>query len=347
MKLHPIPSRFASPKDLLSSEASTEIIERKLSGIFGKTAVLLSSARIGLYLILASKGLRRTDEIYVPNYLSQCVLNTINRTAFPTHSQTGATKAVLVLHQWGYPQKMGEVLRIARKNRYLVIEDCAHSMTSKYDAKTIGLFGDAAIFSFPKLFPTLMGGFLLSDDKEIIDFSRRYRNSRNSVQHQLTLNRMIKIVYANLVAGESKRSELVRQSLEKCYAIYNEYPQTTTGLNGLIDTAISNVAELKKRAEHLAQYHETFTQNISISLEEDSTVVPYFVPFFDSEPKLKRIAVALGNAGVECSIMHFDVNRNVFDCNYVNCLALPCHQELTHKEIAYICSIIRVACANE
>ena len=340
MRLHPLPKTYELLKNYLSSVASIDSIENKLSKLYGKTAILLSSARTGLYLSLASKGLKRTDEIYVPNYLSQCVLNTINKTAFPSHSQTSNTKAILVLHQWGYPQKMDEILEVAKQKEYFIIEDCAHSMTSKYKATNIGLLGDVAIFSFPKLFPAVMGGFLLTDDKEIIEYALEYRESRSAIQRSIFLNRMMWIVYKNQIEGDGKRSESLRESLEKCYSVYTDYPRPTAILTKMISGVVQNMASLQKRTENLMIYKTRFPENYIETLEEDSTIVPYFVPFFDSAMGLQKIVGELNRNGIESSIMHFDVNRNIFDSKYGKCLALPCHQDLSQNEIEYICDLI-------
>lgn len=340
MRLHPLLKAYELFKNFLTSDVSIGSVEDKLSKLYGKTAILLSSARTGLYLSLASKGLKRTDEIYVPNYLSQCVLNTINKTAFPSHSQTSNTKAILVLHQWGYPQKMDEIIEVAKQKEYLIIEDCAHSMTSKYKRKNIGLLSDAAIFSFPKLFPTVMGGFLLTNDEEIINYTLKYRGSRSDLWRSISLNRMMWTVYKNQSERDDKRSESLRQSLEKCYSVYPDYPQLTGTLTKMISKAIQNLTDLQKREENLMIYKSRFPENYIDKIEENSTVVPYFVPFFDSVMGLQKIVGELNKNGIESSIMHFDVNRNIFDSNYQNCLALPCHQGLSQNEITYICDLI-------
>lgn len=342
VNLHLLPNKATFFKSFLNLTSSTEFDECELVKFYGSAAILINSARTALYIILSSKGLNRTDEILVPNYLSQCVLNIINKTSFPSHSETKKTKAVLALHQWGYPQKIDEVMEVAQKKGYLVIEDCAHSMTSKYKGKGIGLFGDASIFSFPKLFPTVMGGFLLTDDKEIINHAMQYRESLSGLRRGADLNRMMITTYKNQVRGE-KRSEFLKESLEKCYSVYIDYPRVTKALNGLVTKAIQNLCDLEIRGQNLAVYKENFPENYLDSLEENSEVVPYFVPFFDSHKNLHKIMSLLNRNNIETSILHFDVNRNIFDSNYVECLALPCHQELSQRDVSYVCKIIKAA----
>jgi dTDP-4-amino-4,6-dideoxygalactose transaminase len=60
---------------------------------------------------------------------------------------TKKTKAICVVHQWGHPADMDLIMKIARKYKIKVIEDCSHAHGSKYKGRYVGLFGDIAVFS--------------------------------------------------------------------------------------------------------------------------------------------------------------------------------------------------------
>jgi len=60
---------------------------------------------------------------------------------------TSKTKAITVVHQWGHPGHMDEILAIAKKHNLKIIEDCSHAHGSRYKGKLVGTFGDIAIFS--------------------------------------------------------------------------------------------------------------------------------------------------------------------------------------------------------
>jgi len=334
-------NRYKFFRSFLKLGVSIKSLEEHLSEKYGKTAILLNSSRTGLYLSLASKGFRRTDEIYVPNFVSQCVLNTLNRCAFPSHSLTEKTKGILILHQWGYPQKMDEVMKLANERDYFIIEDCAHTMTSKYKGKYLGLFGDSAIFSFPKVFPTVMGGFLLTNDEEIIEYSLKFRESRKSILRSIFLNLMMFVVYENQIQGEVRRSEFLKECLEMCYSVNVDFPRVNGPLSSMINNAVSNFESLDSRVKNLEVYKSNFSRNYLETLEKDCTVVPYLVPYFDSVDKLLKINHELIKNNIESSIMHFDVNKNIFDNNYVKCLALPCHQGLSQNDVKFICNLVK------
>ena len=340
--IHPILSRGKFFANFLKFKGTIESLEQQLSEIYGRTAILLTSARAGIYLGLLSRGFNRTDEILVPEFLSQCVLNTLNRSAFPSHSLSKKTKAVLVLHQWGYPQKMDEVMDLADEKKYFIIEDCAHSMTSKYKGKNIGLFGDVAVFSFPKVFPTVMGGFLLTDDSEIIEYARKFRDSKSALRN-IFLNLILLIVYENQVRGEKNRPELLIELLEMCYSVYVNFPRVNGALLSMMAESLEIFRNLELRNRNLEIYKKHFPENYFENLEKDCMITPYLVPFFDSYDNLVKINDELKRNNVESSIMHFDVNKNLFDSDYVKCLALPCHQVLSQRDVEFVCNLVKTS----
>jgi dTDP-4-amino-4,6-dideoxygalactose transaminase len=83
-------------------------------------------------------------------------------------------KAVIPVHLYGMPAKMGEIMGIAREFGIPVIEDAAEALGSSIDGEPCGSFGDVAALSFNgnKIITTSGGGALLSDRKEWIDEAR-------------------------------------------------------------------------------------------------------------------------------------------------------------------------------
>lgn len=66
---------------------------------------------------------------------------------------TPRTVAVVPTHLWGLPCDMEEITALAQRRRIAVIEDCAHALGALYRGRSVGTFGDAAIFSFQTLKP--------------------------------------------------------------------------------------------------------------------------------------------------------------------------------------------------
>ncbi len=61
---------------------------------------------------------------------------------------TPRTKGIIVVHLFGQPARMDEIIAIARKHGLYVIEDCAQAVGARYKGKPVGLFGDVGTFSF-------------------------------------------------------------------------------------------------------------------------------------------------------------------------------------------------------
>jgi len=61
---------------------------------------------------------------------------------------TDKTRAIMVAHTLGNPFDLGEVMRVAKKYRLWVVEDCCDALGARYDGKGVGTFGDIGTLSF-------------------------------------------------------------------------------------------------------------------------------------------------------------------------------------------------------
>lgn len=78
-----------------------------------------------------------------------------------------ATRAVLVPHYFGFPQDAPALAALCRERGVLLIEDCAHTFFGRIAGKPVGSFGDYAIASPWKFFPTIDGGVLASAHRDL------------------------------------------------------------------------------------------------------------------------------------------------------------------------------------
>lgn len=83
-------------------------------------------------------------------------------------------KAIIVVHLYGMPAQIDEIMRIARHYGIPVIEDAAEALGATYDGRQVGTFGDIAIFSFNgnKIITTSGGGALVSANQEYVAKAR-------------------------------------------------------------------------------------------------------------------------------------------------------------------------------
>ena len=61
---------------------------------------------------------------------------------------TKKTKAIMVVHLYGHPCDMDEILIIAKEHDLRIIEDCAQAHGAEYKGKKVGAIGDIGTFSF-------------------------------------------------------------------------------------------------------------------------------------------------------------------------------------------------------
>jgi len=67
------------------------------------------------------------------------------------------TKAVVVVHVYGQPAAIQEIVNIAHRHRLKVVEDCAQALGAEVRGRKVGAWGDVATFSF---YPTKNVGAL-------------------------------------------------------------------------------------------------------------------------------------------------------------------------------------------
>ncbi|MFM7194659.1 MAG: DegT/DnrJ/EryC1/StrS family aminotransferase [Bacteroidota bacterium] len=83
-------------------------------------------------------------------------------------------KAIIVVHLYGMPARMDEIMAIARAHGIPVIEDAAEAVGSRYKGRACGSIGDLGVYSFNgnKIITTSGGGALLSNNGEWIKKAR-------------------------------------------------------------------------------------------------------------------------------------------------------------------------------
>lgn len=97
-----------------------------------------------------------------PQILEDSILSRISKGKKP--------KAIVVVHLFGMPAKMKEILEISTKYNIPVLEDAAEAIGSTYKGKSCGTFGRIGVFSFNgnKIITAGGGGALISNDASFI-----------------------------------------------------------------------------------------------------------------------------------------------------------------------------------
>lgn len=161
-----------------------------------KHAIAVQSATAGLHAAVAALNLGPGDEVLVPPY-SMCASATavLMHNAIPIFvdieassycidpeqiklSITPKTKAIVVVHLFGYPANMDSIMRIAREHGLKVIEDNAQGPAATYNGQYLGTIGDVGVLSFNqnKAITTGEGGMVFTNNDEL---ARRLHLVRN------------------------------------------------------------------------------------------------------------------------------------------------------------------------
>ena len=120
-------------------------------------------------------------------------------------------KAIIVVHLYGMPAKMPEIMALSHKYNIPVIEDAAEALGSTINGKACGSFGDFGILSFNgnKIITTSGGGALLSNNLEALQKARflatQAKDSAPHYEHtQLGYNYRMSNIAAAIGVGQLK-----------------------------------------------------------------------------------------------------------------------------------------------
>lgn len=176
--------------------------EKNWATAFGsKYAISVNSNTSGLFTAIGACGIKAGDEVIVSPYtMSASALAPVIYGAVPVFADvdydnfglnpesvekciTPRTKAILVVHLFGNPAKMDEIMSIARKHNLMVIEDCAQAPMSTYKGKPVGTIGDIGIFSlnYHKHIHTGEGGVLITNNDDLAERIYLIRNHGENI----------------------------------------------------------------------------------------------------------------------------------------------------------------------
>ena len=136
-------------------------------------------------------------------------------------------KAVVIVHLYGTPAKMDEIMAICNEHNVPLVEDAAESLGATYKGKQTGTFGKYGIFSFNgnKIITTSGGGMLVSDDEERIQkvrfWATQSRDKARYYQHsEIGYNYRMSNIVAGIGRGQLK---VLNDRLAKKKEIYETY----------------------------------------------------------------------------------------------------------------------------
>ncbi len=175
--------------------------ENKLADFAGLPhAVVVSSGTAALHLALKALGIGVGDTVIAPAFTFPATANVIEAVGAETAlcdvdaasyvvtpeallERIGSLKgkrlkAVMVVHEFGYPARIAEIAEICKQHGLLLIEDAACALGTVADGKHPGHHSDIACFSFHprKAITTGEGGAVMTHRKDLADKIKTLRN---------------------------------------------------------------------------------------------------------------------------------------------------------------------------
>lgn len=220
-------------------------------------AAALSSGTAAIHLALKLAGVEQDDIVFVSTLTFSASCNPIAyekakpvfidsepdtwnmspealRKAFEKYPNP---KAVVLVHLYGTPAKLDEIIEICNEHKVPLIEDAAESLGSTYNGIHTGTFGKIGIYSFNgnKIITTSGGGMMVSNDEEIVkearflstqarDAARHYQHSKIGYNYRMS----------NIVAGIG-RGQLLHMEEHKRIKneIYKEYKKAFEDIDAI------------------------------------------------------------------------------------------------------------------
>ena len=166
-------------------------------------AIFMANGTVALEAVLRGLGIGPGDEVitvsFTFNATVSAVLHTGARPVFvdvraddfcmdPAGVEaaiTARTKAILPVHLYGLMADMDPLVEIADRHGIMLVEDAAQAHGASYGGRRAGQFGPAMFSLYAtKNLTTGEGGFATTDDDELADRIRLYRNHGMRVRYE-------------------------------------------------------------------------------------------------------------------------------------------------------------------
>lgn len=217
--------------------------------IGSKYAIGLSSGTSGLHLAMKLANVKQGDVVFCTDMTFAATANPISyekakqvfidseyetwnmdpkalEKAFEKYPDT---KVVVLVHLYGVPAKLDEIIEICNKHNAILIEDAAESLGATYKGQQTGSFGKYNVISFNgnKIITTSGGGMLLTDDEEAANKARKWSTQSREpfpyYQHEeLGYNYRLSNVLAGIGRGQMLHLE---EHIAAKKAIYKRYEE--------------------------------------------------------------------------------------------------------------------------
>ena len=325
----------------------------------GKYGIAVRSGTDALLISLKALNLKPRDEVITAaNTAIPTISAIINSGARPKLVDIGEdylidvkkiekqinsrTKAIIPVHLYGQACDMKKILKISKKYKIPIIEDCAQSQGAKFKNKFVGTFGTFGCFSF---YPTKIlgsygdGGFILTDNFQLYKKIKRLR------------------FYG--IETEDRRNKY-----------YGKYYANENGYNSRLDEIQASILNLKfKKIDYLVKRRRQLVKIYTKNLRDTNLILPYENPncrhvyhlFTIYHSKASKLIAKLKKLKIETrKIYPYPIHRmKAYSHLFLNkkdlrnsekkakgILCLPLYPELKNEEVKKVCRSLRKILVN-
>ncbi len=326
--------------------------ERKMAERVGvRYAIAVNSGTAALDAALKCLNVAPGDEVIVPAFAyiatANCVLY---QHAIPVFADidpltfnidpadvkrkiSPKTKGIIAIDYGGHPAEFDELQKISKDNNLFLIEDGAPGLGGSYKGKKLCSFGDIAITSFhaAKIFTTIEGGMIFTDNEEVDRKSRIIRSQGedpNRKYHHPLLGHNFRMTDINAAIGLAQTSRM--------------------------EEVLSNRAEAARfYTEHLHELPEVVVPTVLQDCTHAWFLYPVLIPRRDSVREILEAKGIGTNVFWPLAVYDQETFRHykreicpVAEETTKKVLCLPLFYGITEKELSYVCQGLKEALAE-
>jgi|688.fasta_scaffold14137_6 perosamine synthetase len=349
-----------------SINVNIAIKNNELSGFFGrfipkfekkfssycktKYALSVTSGTTALHLGLLAVGIKKDDHVIVSSLTNMASIfailyigaipigidieeKTFNLDVSLIEKKiTKKTKAILAVHLFGHPAEMSEIMRLAKKYKLKVIEDCAEAHGAEYEGRKVGSFGDAGCFSFyaNKIISTGEGGMVTFNSSKYYNKAKNLKElafgEKNKFMHKdIGYNYRMTNLQAAIGCAQMKKINFIVQQKIKIAKLYDKY--------------------LAKNSLIIRPYTKKNVKNVFWMY---CVSIPSFKNLLRKKlmKKLIQKGIETREMFIPCNLQNIFLKKKLFkrnQCPRANLVAyntfyLPSGVDLSEKDIKFICN---------
>jgi len=280
----------------------------------GRECVAVNSGTSALHLALLSLDIKEGDEVIVPSFTFAATANVvvlsgakpvfvdIDLATYCIDPQaikaaiTSKTKAIIVVHLFGLPANMQEIIAISKQFSLLLVEDCAQSHLAKIKDQYVGTFGDAAAFSFypTKNMTSGEGGMIVLSNSQQTRICKLLRNQGMETKYQNEIaGYNLRMTDIHAAIGRSQLRKLPRATEKRIQNAIYLTERLAIGTTPVIPEGYVHV--FNQYTVRIKQNRDNFSKNLSNEGVGNEVYYPkpvHTLPSFQSELKLPNTDTA-------------------------------------------------------